>query len=96
MNHCGHKATAIHTYGVYEINGVPRDLPMNEIALCDSCGADLWAQIKDAVAAQHMHYGIKPMHNVRVEPTPKAVGSNEGLCARNEKRGNDGGQIHGV
>ncbi len=74
MNHCNHKATAIHTYGVYEINGVPRDLPMNEIALCDSCGADLWAQIKDAVAAQHMHYGIKPTHNVGIEPTSRRTG----------------------
>jgi hypothetical protein len=73
VNHCNHKATAIHTYGVYEINGVPRDLPMNEIALCDSCGADLWAQIKDAVAAQHMHYGIKPTHNHQMTGAPRPV-----------------------
>lgn len=63
MNCCDHKATAIHIYGVYEIAGMPRDYPMNEIALCDSCGADLWAQIKDSVTAQHMHYEIKPMPN---------------------------------
>ena len=73
MNHCGHKATAIHTYGLYEINGVPRDYPMNESALCDSCGADLWAQIKDAVAAHHMHYEIKPVHNHQMTGAPRPV-----------------------
>jgi hypothetical protein len=46
---------------------------MNEIALCDSCGADLWAQIKDAVAAQHMHYGIKPTHNHQMTGAPRPV-----------------------
>jgi hypothetical protein len=84
VNHCNHKATAIHTYGVYEINGVPRDLPMNEIALCDSCGADLWAQIKDAVAAQHMHYAAQSsrLHNPanhqmtsRPRPVDQALGN---------------------
>jgi len=51
---CTHKTTAIHIYGVYKRAGIP----FNEIELCDSCGADLWARIKDSVAAQHMHYQI--------------------------------------
>ena len=63
MYSCNHKPTAIHIFGVYEIAGIPRNHPMNESLLCDSCGADLWAQIKDSVAAQHMHYEIKPLLN---------------------------------
>ena len=64
MNSCNHNPTAVHTYGVYELAGIPRNYPMNEVALCDSCGAVLWAQIKDSVAAQRMHYEIKPLPKV--------------------------------
>ena len=63
---CDHKPTAVHIYGVYEVAGKPRDFPMNEVGLCDSCGSELWAHIKDSVSAQYSHYEIKPMPNVEL------------------------------
>jgi hypothetical protein len=59
---CDHNPTMLHAYGVYEIAGRPRDFPMNEVCLCDKCGAELWEKIKDSVAAQRMHYAIRPCH----------------------------------
>lgn len=66
-NSCTHTPTALHIYGVYEIAGIPRDYPMNEVQLCNQCGASLWAQIKDSVADQYMHYEIKPLPNDQIE-----------------------------
>lgn len=60
---CDHKPTAVHIYGAYEIAGKLRDFPMNEVELCDSCGAELWSRIKDSVSAQYMHHEIRPMPN---------------------------------
>jgi hypothetical protein len=60
---------------------VPRDTPYESAYYC-------WAT--ELVPAPMKYLGVQTAwDNVRVEPTPKAVGSNEGLCARNEKRGND-------
>jgi hypothetical protein len=65
MNRCKHKKTAIHIFRVYEIAGKSRDYPMNDIELCDACGAELWAQIKDSVAALHMHYEINMHYEIK-------------------------------
>ena len=61
MNSCNHIPVAIHTYGVYDMAGIPRDFPMNKVALCDSCGAVLWERMKVSVGCQHMHYEIRPL-----------------------------------
>ncbi len=58
---CGEKAICKHIYGVYEIAGKKRDIPMNELATCDKCGAELWEKIKASVQAKHMHYEIRPL-----------------------------------
>jgi hypothetical protein len=53
---CTDPAAAAHTWGLY-----PRGDRNKDVPLCESHGAELWAEIKAPVAALLMHYECKPV-----------------------------------
>ena len=55
---CNKPSKAIHIYGYYQLEGKPRDKPMNELELCDDHGHELWEGIKSSVQAGYTHYEI--------------------------------------
>jgi uncharacterized protein YlaI len=65
MCECIHELkSAKHIYGVYEIAGKKRDIPMNEVYLCEQCGKDLYEKISQSVAAGHMHYEVSKLNDI--------------------------------